>query len=62
MGGVPSGHGLKRLKLVLKNAAELPIVVISGLANVAWLCVKKTKAGSLIRNIYFSAYARLKKR
>jgi hypothetical protein len=52
---------MKHLKSLLLNLAELPIILVAGLANVAWLCVKRTKIGPIIRNLYFGASARLKR-
>jgi len=52
---------MKYVKSLLVNVAELGIILVAGLANVTWYCVKRSKIGPIIRNMYFGASSRLKR-
>ena len=51
---------MKSAKSLLVSVGELGIILVAGLANVAWYCAKKTRIGPAIRNFVFNASAHLK--
>lgn len=52
---------MKYVKSLLVNVAEFGIILVAGLANIAWLCVKRSNIGPIIRNLYFGASGRFKR-